>query len=202
MKNGIPPTIRSFLAIELPDEAKDALARLQSHIQESLPPRTVRWTPPRNIHLTLHFLGDVPVDRIEVVAGVLRNAAAAVPSFSIRMATLGCFPNPRRPRILWAGISGETDQLLRLHKDLGSGLREGIGFDPESRPYKPHLTIGRVSKALASRQQQDLGTRLQQEIPKVGILADITVEQVHLIRSDLKPTGAVYTRLADGPLKG
>ena len=189
-------TIRSFIAIELTDEARRGLAHLQGQLKDILPPDTVRWTPARNIHLTLHFLGDVSADHLDAVKDAIQESAAGTSSFSLSLSDLGCFPNTRRPRILWAGISGDTDLLAHIQGRLGIHLKQAIGFQPESRTYSPHLTIGRVKRGVTKRQMRDLAVSLEKEIPRVGHLATLPVEHIHFIRSDLKPDGPIYTTLA------
>ena len=188
--------IRCFIAIALADHARAELDRLQGRLRETLPPNTVRWTSPKNIHLTLHFLGDVAEDRLDDIRRTLSDMATSHTPFSLNLSNLGCFPNIRRPRIVWVGLSGETDLLVSLHRELGGRLKRAIGFQPESRPYAPHLTIGRVKKGIAQQQLRQLGQSLEHEIQGVGHLALLPVEGVHFIRSDLKPDGPVYTTLA------
>ena len=191
-----PKTIRSFIAIELSEEARTELARLQSRLKEASPPKTVRWTDPKNIHLTLHFLGDVAEERLEDVGRILRNAAASHKPFSLNLSNLGCFPSTRRPRIVWVGLSGNTDSLVAFQHELGESLKQAIGFQPEPRKYSPHLTVGRVKKGVSSNGLRKLGQSLESEIPGVGHLITLPVDHVHFIRSDLKPDGPVYTTLA------
>ena len=124
------------------------MARLQSRLKEASPPQTVRWTDPKNVHLTLHFLGDLPEDSLEDVSRTVHDTAAAHTPFALNLANLGCFPNTRRPRIVWVGLTGDTDHLIALQSNLGDRLRKGVGFEPESRTYSPHLTIGRVKKGV------------------------------------------------------
>jgi 2'-5' RNA ligase len=194
-------TIRSFIAIELSDEARTKLAQLQSQLKAIVPPNTVRWAAPQNIHLTLHFLGDVAVGDVEKVVNALETAASTCPPFSLRLEGLGCFPNTRRPRIVWTGVAGETGTLVGLHRDLGEKLKQNIGFKPEARPYSPHLTIGRVKKGLPRRRLTQLGQALAGEQVNVGQLVTLPVKAITLIKSELKPTGPVYTSLAQGRLK-
>ncbi len=200
MANTPSDTVRCFIAIELTDDARRELSRLQDRLQAILPPGTLRWTPPRNIHLTLHFLGDLSRHRLQTVAQTLVDATATTPTFSVTLTGLGCFPNPRRPRIVWVGIGGEKEPLLLLQKRLGKALKQKVGFQPDRRPYSPHLTIGRVKKGLSSQSLQLLGSRLEEEFPTVGQLAALTADKIHLIQSDLKPGGPIYTSLSCAPL--
>jgi 2'-5' RNA ligase len=189
-------TIRCFIAIPLTDKARTEITRLQEGLNEVVPNRTVRWTAPQNIHLTLHFLGDVSVDHLEAVGQASTDAAAGTQPFSLSLERLGCFPNTRRPRILWVGLSGKTELLVALQRELGEQLNRAIGFQPESRPYSPHLTIGRVKKGIPKPRLRELGQFLEQEIQRVGQVAPLPVDSIHFIRSDLKPDGPIYTTLA------
>jgi 2'-5' RNA ligase len=193
-------TIRSFIAAQLSDHARTELSRLQEHLKALIPHNTVRWTVPKNIHLTLHFLGDLPEDRLPDVSRSLHGVATSHRPFFLHLSNLGCFPNPRRPRIVWVGLSGETDLLVAIQRDLGELLNKAIGFEPESRPYSPHLTIGRVKKGIPQKGLRDLGQALEKEMPRVGEVAPLPVDAIHLIRSDLRPDGPVYSTLASGKL--
>jgi 2'-5' RNA ligase len=187
-------TIRSFIAIELSDEARSVLADLQNRLKAVVPPKTVRWTAPQNIHLTLHFLGEVEVNEVEQVSQAVKTAASNCRPFSLTLTGLGCFPNTRRPRIVWVGVRDKTETLVALHQNLGEGLNV-INFKPEDRPYSPHLTIGRVKNGLPRRQLTQLGEVLDQEIRLIGELATLNVAELSLIKSELTPSGPVYTPL-------
>jgi 2'-5' RNA ligase len=199
MKNS-PPKIRCFIAIELNQDAREQLSRIQKRLKASLPGHAVRWTPPANVHLTLHFLGDVQTDRIDLVGQILQNVGAVFSPFSLTLANLGTFPNTRRPRIVWVSVSGETERLVRLQTELGTELQKGIGFRPESRPYSPHLTIGRVKKDIAQERLHELGRHLEAAGSTVGHLTELRVERIHLIRSDLTPAGPIYSHIHDAVL--
>jgi 2'-5' RNA ligase len=195
-------TVRTFIAIELSDEVRSALLDLQNRLKATLPPKTVRWTAPPNIHLTLHFLGEVPVEQVEAIGQVVTITAQECPPFTLKLAGMGCFPNIRRPRILWAGVSGQTKPLLAMHKALGGRLKTVIDFEPDNRSYAPHLTIGRVKNGIPRRHLTQLGEALEEERLAVGELALLPVAGISLIKSELKPAGAVYTPLAHGECQG
>lgn len=195
-------TMRTFIAIELSDEARSALLDLQNRLKSVLPPKTVRWTAPANIHLTLHFLGEIPVEQVEAIGQVVKSTALECPPFTLKLAGMGCFPNTRRPRIVWAGVSGQTKPLLEMHRAVGDRLKRMIAFEPDSRPYAPHLTIGRVKNGLPRRHLTQLGETLEQERLAVGELARLPVAGISLIQSELKSGGAVYTPLAHGQCQG
>jgi len=192
-------TIRTFIAIELPDQARTALADLQNRLKAITPPRAVRWTTVDNIHLTLHFLGDIAAGDVDRAATALQAAAAGSSPFQLELAGLGCFPHTRRPRVIWTGVAGEFESLLALHRELGRRLQV-IDFRPEARPYAPHLTLGRIKKRIPPRQVSQVGEVLEKEAPGVGRLARLTVTEISLFQSDLTPTGSIYTVLARSAL--
>jgi len=159
----------------------------------------VRWVKPGGIHLTLKFLGDVPANRIEEIERALTQACAGFPAFSLSVGGLGCFPNPRRPRVVWVGVQEESGTLAGLQKAIEDGM-EKLGFAPEGRKFHAHLTLGRTQRRASSGDVRRLG-RLVQEI-EIGPLGQMEARSVSLIKSDLKPTGAVYTQLAAVRLEG
>jgi RNA 2',3'-cyclic 3'-phosphodiesterase len=191
--------LRSFIAIELSAEAQAALADLQNRLKPITPPHSVRWTRPASIHLTLHFLGDVAAEDVTQLTGLLQAAASAGRPFSLTLSGLGCFPTLRRPRIIWAGVLGETNSLEHLHQELGKKLKT-LGFTLDTRPYSPHLTLGRVKDGIQPRQLFQLGQALAQIQPQVGLLATLQVAEISLMQSELKPAGPVYTQLAAAAL--
>jgi 2'-5' RNA ligase len=177
-------TIRSYISIELPAEVRTALTALQNRLKRAAPSQTVRWSGPDNIHLTLHFLGEVtPVDFVKLDRALKAMPLPYLP-FSLTIGELGCFPNIRRPRVIWTGIQGDTRSLLRLHQEVETLLKETIGFKPEARPYSPHLTLGRV-KPISSGQLAQLSQSLQQAQGKVGQVAALEVTEIHLMMSTL-----------------
>jgi 2'-5' RNA ligase len=192
-------TIRAFIAIELSDEARAAVAKLQNRLKTLVPAQTVRWTAPENIHLTLHFLGNIEASQVDSVKQLLPLSGSACPAFSLSLSGLGCFPNTRRPRIVWTGVLGQTEALVKLYHDLGKRLL-AIGYTPEARPYAPHLTIGRVREGLPAQQLTRLGQILEREQNKVDELAELRVVEIALMQSDLKPGGPVYIQLAHASL--
>ncbi|MCB0167235.1 MAG: RNA 2',3'-cyclic phosphodiesterase, partial [Anaerolineae bacterium] len=179
-------TIRTFIAIELPDEARRAVTHVQNRLKGLAPPHTVRWTASQNIHLTLYFLGDVQTGELDKVNDALQTSTETARSFSLTLSELGCFPNLRRPRILWIGVHGDTKPLIALHHRLGTALQTAINFTPESRPYAPHLTIGRVNSGVPARHVQQLSQTLETE-QAVGRLVTFEVDYISLIKSELKP---------------
>ncbi|MBI2957306.1 MAG: RNA 2',3'-cyclic phosphodiesterase [Chloroflexi bacterium] len=188
--------VRAFVAIELPQAAKEGLAAIQEGLKKA-GRDVVRWVSPEAIHLTLKFLGEIPEDMAPQVKTALEVAAAGMPGFRVETGELGFFPNASRPRVFWVGLVGDIPELLRLQENVEVAL-EVLGFQREARAFSPHLTLARfkdeagpverrsfAEKALAVKLPQPL------EIPAAGL---------SLMRSVLKPTGAVYTRLEFVPL--
>ncbi len=188
-------TIRVFIAIELAHDILSKIGRLQTRMKQDIPKGLVRWVRPEGIHLTLKFLGDAPASRVADIAGAMRSACVSVPAFGVEIGGLGCFPNTGRPRVIWVGVDEPRAILTRLHERIDRHMA-GLGFPPEKRPFNPHLTLGRV-KGRNREQAQALGEYVARGKARVG---HIEIASVGLIRSELLPGGAVYTRLAQAPL--
>lgn len=186
--------IRTFIAIAVDDRLRDALAEVQQHLREV--GAGVAWVRPAGMHLTLKFLGDVEDTRVPEIAAAMAPVAAASVPFAATLAGTGVFPAPRRPRVLWAGITTGADALAALAAGIDDALTP-LGFPRETRPFSPHLTLGRVKDpgdhhALLAR----LGTYAETEF------GTTPVREITLYRSDLSPQGATYTALATAPLGG
>ena len=187
-------TVRSFVAIELNEPARQALAGLQRDLQVAVPLRAVRWTDPRSIHLTLQFLGDVPLEQIPAITSALRIVSQRVRPFAFDLAGLGAFPDRRRPRIVWVGVREASGVLAALQREVGEALTP-LGFPPEARAFSPHVTIGRAARHAVPRDLSAVGERVTRA--DVGIIARVDVDHITLMRSDLRPGGSVYTAQAE-----
>jgi 2'-5' RNA ligase len=187
-------TVRSFVAIELNEPARQALAVLQRDLQAAVPVRTVRWTDPRSIHLTLQFLGDVPLDQIPAITSALRIVSQRVRPFAFDLAGLGAFPDRRRPRIVWVGVREASGVLAALQRRVGEALTP-LGFPPEARAFSPHVTIGRAARDASPRDLSAVGEHVTGTA--IGIIARVDVDHITLMRSDLRPGGSVYTAQAE-----
>lgn len=183
--------MRTFLAVELPGEVRDALAAAQRRLEARI--GGWRWTRAGGIHLTLRFLGEATPESLERARPLWRAAAAASSPLAIRVAGLGVFPAPRRARVLWAGVTEEPDggHLAALARSLESACREA-GFPPETRAFTPHLTLARAAGERAQAPGAD-------DALDAG-RAD--VREIVLFRSELLPKGAVHTPLDRFPLGG
>ena len=127
---------RYFIALPLPDEARDRLVSIQ-------PPAVpgMRILAREELHLTLHFLGDVAANDIDAVMAAL--ATVRTNAFTIGLSGVGMFPSERHAKVLWAGVEANED-LTALHRSIGTVLADAIGFRPEERPYSPHITLARL----------------------------------------------------------
>jgi RNA 2',3'-cyclic 3'-phosphodiesterase len=194
----LPSHIRAFIAVPLSTGTKDALQRLLGRLSANPATRAARWVRPASMHLTLKFLGDVPADEIDDLAEGVGLACQGKAPFAIEIAGLGAFPNAHRPRVIWAGIQGDKDQLLALQTAVEEAM-EMLGHRPEGRPFSPHLTLARIKRGARGEEVARLGAHVRSA--QIGSLAQQLVDEVHLIRSDLRPSGPIYTTLATAKLE-
>ena len=188
--------LRAFIAVEIPAEIHQAIEIEAAPLRRALDASLVRWVPTGNMHLTLKFLGDISPANVDMLAHMLSMETSQHPSFEIQFGGLGVFPNPKRPRVIWIGIQAPA-ALEALQRGIEAATAK-LGYPAEERPFSPHLTIGRVKQNIGSGGAQKI--RIALEGMKVGPLGIAPVTTVHLIKSDLKPDGAVYTRLFSAPL--
>ncbi|MFZ0611248.1 MAG: RNA 2',3'-cyclic phosphodiesterase [Desulfobacterales bacterium] len=186
--------IRSFIAAELPVAVQLAISGLQKQLADR--DLDVRWTAAGNIHLTLKFLGLIDESRVENIAAVLAEAAHGFSPLLLAAKGVGVFPSPERARVIWVGVAGHLPELMALQSLLAKRLA-AIGFPQEGRPFTGHLTLGRVKKKIAAsrvRAALDAGRDFSSD--------SFMVDRVVLFKSELRPTGAVYTELHQAPLSG
>jgi RNA 2',3'-cyclic 3'-phosphodiesterase len=187
--------IRSFLAFELSLDIKKKIEIISDEIKKSNLP--VRWIKPENIHITLIFLGDIEENVIGDIKEKVEKARDKKISYKVRLEGLGVFPNIKRPRVIWVGLGGDIDRLSDLRDTIQSGLN-GLGFVPERRPFKPHLTIGRFKKQINGTSGiKDILDRHHDSISDVYCLKELI-----LFKSDLKPKGPEYTKMYTWTLGG
>jgi len=186
--------MRCFLAIELPREVLQRLVALQEELQSVR--REVRWTRPEHIHLTLKFFGEVADGDLPEVHNVARAIAARVEPIDLEVRGAGCFPPGGPVRIVWAGVVGPPPVLVECWQACEHGFAE-LGFKPEQRDYRPHLTIGRVRNARASQQ---IRSAVDQQDSFSG--GQFVAEGLTLFQSVLSRSGPTYTALARMPFSG
>jgi RNA 2',3'-cyclic 3'-phosphodiesterase len=188
--------IRTFIALELPETARRTLSNLQSGLRSELP--SVRWVRPEGIHLTLKFLGDIREDQVAAIGAAMGAAIEAVAReqgpLTLAIKGLGVFPGVRKARVIWAGLSGDTENLMALQTAVDTAL-EGVGFAPQRRRFKAHLTLGRFKQPLPAHK---LVAVLEQRGDFTPL--EMHLERVVLYRSELRPQGARYTILSHASL--
>lgn len=190
-------TQRLFIAIDLPPEVKTVLGELQTQLGQQT--RAARWADPNGTHLTLKFLGEVPVSQIAAVTEGLERATRTSQPLTLRTAVPGGFPKPDRPRVLWLGVAGDLDALRELHAAIEREIAP-LGFPTEQRPFAPHLTLGRSHKDPRPAELQEIGRALAQLAIPPPVAFE--VREVVLMRSELRPGGARYTVVAHVALDG
>jgi 2'-5' RNA ligase len=190
------PVYRAFIAIELPIDFQRQLERISRDMQAKLRNFPIKWVPIDSIHITIKFLGDISTSNLEVLTGILAGEVSRHQQFTISSGDLGAFPNLRRPRVIWVGIQA-PDNLNALQKGVETGMDE-LGYPPEDRPYSPHLTLARIANDATPDMVKQIGTLLAGY--HIESLGNFSLASLHVFRSDLKPTGAIYTRLFSAPL--
>lgn len=188
--------VRSFVAIELPEGLKQELDELVARLSQGLP--GIRWVDPHSIHLTLKFLGNVRSDRLDDITRALGQAVRGVAPLRLSVGGLSVFPNARRARVAWVGVSGATEQLQRLQRQVEVALAP-LGFPEESRPFTPHLTLARIRDQAPLEVRQRLTQLLDGTTFTAAHL--IEVDAIHLMRSQLTRQGALYSRISSVPLQ-
>ena len=182
-------SIRAFIAIAV----EPALAAEVKKVQQRLssPGGLVRWINPEHLHLTLHFLGNVAVGRLDDLVTALRRACARAAPFHLALEGAGCFPNTNSPRVVWIGIQGDLEPLRKLQDQIAQETKN-FGDHGAERAFQPHLTIGRVKPSGLEGRKTGHAIELV-TVPKLGAW---TVDQVLFVQSELPPDGARYTTLA------
>lgn len=179
--------IRSFVALRLTPQVYEVLADIQDTLRKVVP--RARWTRPEGTHLTLKFLGDVVPGKIDEIAVLLDQAAAHHKPFKLKLDGVGAFPRLRFPRVIWVGIK-PCEELTALQKEVEDALQT-VGFDPEKRAYKGHLTLARLNGESWSEEQR----RIFLETDPTLLEISFPVDEVIIFRSDLSKGGAIYTPL-------
>jgi 2'-5' RNA ligase len=203
--------IRTFVAVELDPSLREGISRVQAQIKELLTRAPgmrktdvrVQWVQPASIHLTLKFLGDIKEVRVEEICRTLAKTAESTPSFTVEVRGLGVFPDLRSPRVLWLGLSeraGGQEQMQALTQMAGSVDRAlgALGFPVENRPFRPHLTLARIKEG-----SREAGHALAESgvMHQAFLVGALQVKTISLMKSDLRPSGAVYTQLCHAPLR-
>ena len=187
--------LRLFVAIDLPEDVRESLGRLQSDLRRHDLPG-LRWTRPEGVHLTLKFLGETPASSLAAIEGALARAVRGAQPFRLALGAPGTFGNRRGPRVLWVDVEGDVKPLQQLQAAVERELA-ATGFAPEERGFSPHLTLARVPQP----SPPGLAERVSRALAAVAApRGEIQVTEVVLMRSRLQAGGAVYSRVAVFPL--
>jgi len=190
----MPDAYRAFIALALPDELRRHLGRIQRCLSDG--GVRVRWVRPESMHLTLKFLGDLPLEKLPAVTDALDQVAGRCAPLQLTAAGLGGFPNRNRPRVLWVGIGGEREGLVSMQQRIEAGLSP-LGWPPEKRPFQGHLTLARARGRGAM--EKGIGDILAQCDP--GDALAFQADKLTLYRSRLRPEGAVHDILKQWTLE-
>ncbi len=182
--------LRLFIAIPLGPDLKEAISKIQSLLKRRN--EGVKWVNPEGLHLTLKFLGNTPQEKVPRIEEAMRKALAPFGPFSVLIKGTGAFPSLKKARVLWVGIEDERSRLKEMFKSLEKQLQK-LGFPMEERPFKPHITLGRIKNLKSIDFPEEL------EDQEVGVLE---VKEVILFKSELKPEGAEYHPLIKVSLGG
>lgn len=186
--------MRTFIAIELDETVRAALIRLEARLAQAAP--SLRWTDAAKLHLTLAFLGELDDEQVRAATAAAQSAATHTQAFRVALAEPGYFGSRRSPRVIWAGVGGDTRSLLAAQARLADELA-ARGFPREERPFAPHLTLARVQRPLAPEEMERLLAAMDQTAS--GGAADraaMTASGMTVMKSDLSREGARYTPLA------
>ena len=187
--------VRAFLAMEPPEHILQAVARVQEKLKREISGR-ISWTKPQGQHLTLKFFGDISTEDVKNICSAMQNRIASGSSLNLKIEKLGVFPDARRPRVLWCGITGEVEKLSVLRKQLDKDFAD-IGFPEEDRPFRAHLTLARIKDV------HGLAGINEALIKHSSFTAgEFICKELILFQSRLTGQGAIYTRLAEFPLVG
>lgn len=183
--------VRAFIAVEIFPNLKEKLYKETESLRGALPHSIVRWVHVKGMHLTLKFLGDTPISKLEELKGYLVEETARQKPFEIAVGGIGVFGGFSRPRVIWVGVQ-DNGGLASLQRCVETAARR-MGSDPERRPFSPHLTLGRVQQRISRSERARIREMvLAHEKLDFG---KMQVNSLHLFESQLKPSGAVYRSL-------
>ncbi|HWN43631.1 MAG TPA: RNA 2',3'-cyclic phosphodiesterase [Thermoanaerobaculia bacterium] len=185
--------MRLFVALEVPEPVRREVARRMAGLRERLP--RARWVDPENIHLTLLFLGETPADKVSALSEKLREAFAKHPPLAVRLSGGGTFPPKRPARVAWIGMDA-PEELAAVQADAVAAAVEAVGFEPEERPFRPHVTLARCESW-----PRDAVDKFTSAFPgEIG--PPFTVDRGVLMESKLSPRGARYSVVEGFPMEG
>ena len=187
--------IRSFLAFELSPEMKSKMSGVYENVRKSH--LQVRWVRPEGIHITVVFMGDVREEDIAGIGNEMGKVCSEFAPFQASLKGMGCFPSCRNPRVIWIGLEGDVERMSSLRDELQKPLAS-FGVRAEKRRFNPHLTLGRFKKP--SRDEDEIGKLIDAYQDLKSQVCSL--HELVLFKSDLKPGGAIYTKMLSWPLSG
>ena len=182
--------VRAFIAVDISGEARATLAGVIERLRQHPGFSGVRRVKPEGVHLTLKFLGEIPEAQVEMVLGAVERAARSTGTLNLALSEIGAFPSVKSPRVVWVGVKGDVGPLGELAGRVDQEIHGSTGVSLEKRAFSPHLTLARVRDTASSDQRRRIG----QALSEATLEAEVTwkVNAVNLMRSTLKPSGAVY----------
>ena len=184
--------LRLFVAIPMPEAVRNVVHNVQQEMRQRVLPDAVRWTKPEQFHLTLRFLGDVPVERVPALQEAVSTVCAGEPALRLCAHGIGFFPNARLPRVIWAGVNDGEERLAALQKKIEDAVRS-FAEKPAAEKFAGHVTLGRV-KSLKRPEIEKLAAHAQ--AVKDRLFGEWTANEVEIIQSRLLPAGAEHSLLA------
>ena len=180
--------VRTFVAVLLDEELRRRISEVQQRVRKLAP--DVRWVAPDNFHVTLKFLGGVRQERIAHIQDAMDEVVDGFSAFDLSLVGAGAFPNPRKPRVVWIGVEEGREQLIALANAVEHRLVD-VGFEKEDKPFKSHITIGRVRDG---KRAPDLtGALVGFDASEIGRQR---IDSIAVMESVLKPEGPEYTPLS------
>jgi 2'-5' RNA ligase len=195
-KEGGPETSRIFIAISLPEQVKDQIARAQEELRGALPEDCGRWTKRGQLHLTLRFLGAVESPRLDALMNAVRGACGGFGVLQLRAGQIGGFPDLSHPRVVWVRVHDGQQRLPLLQRAVETATAGFTSQEPKGT-FTGHVTLGRCQTI--RRQQAELLAKLARAM-EPGLFGEWTADSVEIIRSELASSGSLYTALAAAPL--
>ena len=185
--------MRLFVAVNFPFEIKKALGLFIQDLKKVK--ADLKWVEPENLHLTLHFLGNVRQEQAPAVTEALSRSAAGITPFTLKLSGVGVFPSREKPRVFWAGAAGDTAALLQLSRQVRHEMKE-LGFDPGKNKFSPHLTLARLRSPAGFSEVMGRAEKAAEN----KILGAAKISTVDLMLSELGPGGPKYFTMARAPL--
>ncbi len=181
--------VRTFIAINMTDEIKETLIKIQSELKKAN--ADVKWVSHEGMHITLKFLGNVIIGQLESVYQMVLEATSNFNQFSLSLTSVGAFPNLSSPKVVWVGVDKGKEECLELAKRIDDNLLR-LGFPVEQKEVIPHLTLGRVKSPHGRNELSKLISNLK---PKS--FGQMEVDKIEVMGSQLTPKGAIYTPLRE-----